>query len=65
MEVIMRLGTLGIILAGIGLIGALIGYASIVIFNDVCFIKMGLLGNGIQVVGLVLISSDRGYKSED
>ena len=54
----MRMKTLGLILGLIGMVGGIIAYLSISVYQDVGFLKFGLLSNFIQATGLVLVYGD-------
>ena len=47
-----QLKTIGFLLASIGLIGGVVAYGSILYYNEISFVKMGVLSNLIQVIGL-------------
>lgn len=59
----MKARTLGLILCLIGTVGALIGYISIGMLKDISFLKMGILGNFIQLVGLFIQNKGRQYEN--
>ena len=54
----MRVKTLGLILGLIGMVGGVAAYLSVMAYSDTEFLKMGLLANFIQALGLVLIYAD-------
>jgi len=55
----MRIWKLGLILCTIGLIGGLVGYGSGLLSGNNEFMKVGIVANIIQVIGLVFIFIDK------
>lgn len=50
---------LGLTLILIGFIGAIIGYSSITAYNSLSFVKVGVTGNIIQLIGIGFIEVGR------